>query len=81
MLPELHPAGWRAIDIEVVGSELTSQAHDRWRSVKAVQRHNIRACVLAFSTLIDEPLLEKWNSLGERAAFCTNHMFVSRRAA
>ena len=37
MLPDLHPAGWRAIDIEVVGSELTDDKPEYW----TFQRDNL----------------------------------------
>jgi SMODS-associated and fused to various effectors sensor domain len=38
MLPDLHPAGWRTLDIEIVGSELTDDKPEYW----TYQRDNLR---------------------------------------
>jgi hypothetical protein len=38
MLPDLHPAGWRTLDIEIVGSELTDDKPEYW----TFQRDNLR---------------------------------------
>jgi hypothetical protein len=38
MLPEVHPVGWRSIDIELVGSHLTDDKPEYWK----LQRDNLR---------------------------------------
>lgn len=38
MLPDVHPAGWRTIDIELVGSHLTDDRSEYW----SLQRDNLR---------------------------------------